>query len=167
MAIKDTARKPYIEDNDDNIFIGLDLPIHKSSGPEGYFASTSTTIEAVKNNIRNLLNTERGERLMQPQFGINLKKFLFEPMSEESIVSIQDEILDTFQIWLPFVEIRDIQVNSSKVGLNSLNLNIVFNIKQDPNTLDSVQIQITEEVDQIETANSTAVGTSGAGGGGY
>ena len=161
MAIKDTSRKPYIEDNDDNIFIGLDLPIHKSSGIEGYFASTKTTIEAVKNNIRNLLNTVQGERLMQPGFGTNLKRFLFEPMSEELVVIIQDEIVDMMSGWLPFVEIRDIEVNSSKVGANSLTVNIVFNIKQDPNTLDSVQIQITENVEQIETENSNVNGTGG------
>ena len=29
MAVKDTSRKPYIQDNDDNQFIGLDLPIRK------------------------------------------------------------------------------------------------------------------------------------------
>ena len=40
MAIKDTTRKPYIEDNDENIFIGIDLPFRKSNGIEGYFAST-------------------------------------------------------------------------------------------------------------------------------
>ena len=75
MAIKDTTRKPYIEDNDENIFIGIDLPFRKSNGIEGYFASTSTTIESVKNNIRNLVNTHQGERFMQPQLGMNLRKF--------------------------------------------------------------------------------------------
>ena len=43
MAIKDIDRKPYINDNKTDVFIGLDLPIHKSNGAEGYFASTSTT----------------------------------------------------------------------------------------------------------------------------
>ena len=83
MAIKDTTRKPYIEDNDENIFIGIDLPFRKSNSIEGYFASTSTTIEAVKNNIRNLVNTHQGERLMQPQLGINLRKYLFEQFSDD------------------------------------------------------------------------------------
>ena len=53
MAIKDTSRKPFIEDNDTKVKIGIDLPIRRGSGVEGFFASTSTTIEAVKNNIRN------------------------------------------------------------------------------------------------------------------
>ena len=73
MAILDKTKKPYIADRDNKVFIGIDLPIRKSDGSEGYFASTSTTIEAVKNNIKNLLLTERGERIMQPFLGLNLR----------------------------------------------------------------------------------------------
>ena len=147
MAIKDITRKPYIEDNDENIFIGIDLPFRKSDGVEGYFASTSTTIEAVKNNIRNLVNTHQGERLMQPQLGINLRKYLFEQFTDETSFSIQNDIVDTFRNWLPFVEIQDIQVNMSdndSIGKNTMNVTIVFNITQDPNTLESVSIEIGE-----------------------
>ena len=66
MAIKDLSKKPFIEDRDDNVFIGIDLPFRKSDGSEGWFASTKTTINAVKNNISNLLNTHKGERYLQP-----------------------------------------------------------------------------------------------------
>jgi len=97
LAVKDTSRKPYIEDNDENIFIGIDLPFRKSSGIEGWFASTSTTIEAVKNNIRNLLQTNSGERLMQPNLGINLRKYLFEQYTDDVSFSIQNEIIDLFK----------------------------------------------------------------------
>ena len=51
MAIRDTSRKPYIEDNDTKVKIGIDLPIRRGDGLDGFFASTSTTIEAVKNNM--------------------------------------------------------------------------------------------------------------------
>ena len=57
MAIKDTKRKPFIVDNDENVFVGIELPFRKSDGPEGWFSSTTTTIEAVKENIKNLLNS--------------------------------------------------------------------------------------------------------------
>ena len=160
MAIRDTSRKPYIEDNDTRIFIGLDLPIRKSEGKEGDFASTSTTIEAVKNNIRNLLNTHQGERLMQPNLGINLRKYLFQQVTDEFIVQIQDDILDVLEMWLPFVEVRDIIV---KVGNNvsELLIEVVFNITQDPNTLNSVQISIASTSEQVDN-NTTQ--TSGVGG---
>ena len=83
MAIKDTSKKPFIEDRDDNVFIGIDLPFRKSDGIEGWFASTTTTIESVKNNIRNLLSTSAGERFLQPTLGLNLRRFLFDQMTEE------------------------------------------------------------------------------------
>ena len=147
MAIKDTTKKPYIVDRDDKIFVGIDLPFRKSEGRDGWFASTTTTIEAVKNNIRNLLQTQQGERLMQPFLGINLRKYLFGQVDEDVIIKIQNDILDSFKLWLPFVEIRDIQVTFKEldVGGNTLGLHIIFNIKQDPNTLDSVQVEIGDQ----------------------
>ena len=147
MAIKDTTRKPYIEDNDENIFIGIDLPFRRSDGKEGYFASTTTTIEAVKNNIRNLVRTNKGERLMQPQLGLNLRNYLFEQFTDETVLSIQNDIVDVFKLWMPFVEIRDIQINmdeNDSIGKNKMNINIVFNITRDPDTLESVQVEIGE-----------------------
>ena len=106
MAIKDISRKPYIEDNDTNIRIGIDLPIRKGNDKDGYFATTSTTIEAVKNNIRNLLNTNQGERLFQPNLGVNLRRYLFSQITDETLISIQDSITSTFSFWLPFVYIK-------------------------------------------------------------
>tara|TARA_R110000822_G_scaffold222793_5_gene356096 strand:- start:4767 stop:5225 length:459 start_codon:yes stop_codon:yes gene_type:complete len=151
MAIKDINRKPFIEDNDSNIYIGIDLPIRKSEGKEGYFASTKTTIEAVKNNISNLIQTDLGERLFQPRLGLNLRKFLFEQFNEDIILEIQNEILDALESWLPFVEVSDIQVSDDN---NKLNINIIFNIKQDPNTLDSVQIGITKNDSENVVGNT-------------
>ena len=112
MAIRDLSKKPFIEDNDTKIKIGIDLPFHKSSGVEGWFASTETTIKAVKNNIRNLLLTEKGERLMQPNLGLGLRKFLFEQFTEETRIMLENEIVDTFKKWLPFVNIKDLKIKS-------------------------------------------------------
>ena len=147
MAIKDLSKKPFIEDRDDNVFIGIDLPFRKSDGIEGGFASTTTTITAVKNNIRNLLSTHKGERFMQPNIGLNLRKFQFEQFTDELRLQIENDILDTFEFWLPFVQVRDLEVQMSEVTAGGVNNNkliisVVFNIKRDPNTLESVQVEI-------------------------
>tara|TARA_Y100000034_G_scaffold96734_1_gene117860 strand:+ start:49 stop:495 length:447 start_codon:yes stop_codon:yes gene_type:complete len=146
MAIKDTSKKPFIEDRDDNVFIGIDLPFRKSDGVGGWFASTTTTIEAVKNNIRNLLSTHKGERYLQPNIGLNLRKFQFEQFTDELRLQVENDILDTFEFWLPFIQVRDLQVKMSEsgagTGKNTLVINVVFNITRDPNTLESVQVEI-------------------------
>ena len=146
MAIRDTTKKPYIVDRDENIFIGIDLPFRKSDTGEGWFASTTTTIDAVKNNIRNLLLTNKGERYIQPRLGLNLRRFLFEQFDEDAKSLIQSEILDTFSFWLPFVKIRDLKISmdeNDSIGKNKLKIFIAFNITKDPNTLESVQVEVT------------------------
>ena len=161
MAIKDTSRKPYIQDNDTNVKVGIDLPIRRGDNLDGFFASTSTTIEAVKNNIRNLLQTNEGERFFQPNLGVNLRRLLFEHITNENLIGVQDSILDKLQVWLPFVEVRNIEVLSrdddSSIGMNEIRVKILFNIKQDPNTLDSITLDFSSDVTEPES-NTTSGG---------
>ena len=164
MATKDTNKKPFLEDNDSNVSIGIDLPIRldNSASGSGYFGTTQTPIEAVKNNIRNLLNTQQGERLMQPTFGMNLRRLLFEPLSEGAEGEIQHEIVQTFQLWLPFVQVQNIIVSSPDIsagGTNAeLRVSIDFNIKSDPNTLESVQVEISSNLSE-DTQQTAGGGT--------
>ena len=162
MAIKDISKKPYIEDNNSRIKIGIDLPIRRDNSKDGFFATTSTTIEAVKNNIRNLLQTNEGERFFQPNLGLNLRRLLFEQITNENLIGIQDSILDKLEFWLPFVEVRDIQIetieSTSIVGTNEIRLKILFNIRQDPNTLNSVSIDFASG---DITSTDAEVGASG------
>tara|TARA_A100001515_G_scaffold135820_1_gene127019 strand:+ start:185 stop:676 length:492 start_codon:yes stop_codon:yes gene_type:complete len=163
MAVKDTSRKPYKVDNDTNVKVGIDLPIRRDDGEQGWFASSSTTIEAVKNNIRNLLQTNQGERLMQPRLGINLRQILFEQINEDNLLSIQNSILDVFKFWLPFVEVRNIELltidDDTTIHTNEIRVKILFNLTQDPNTLDSVTVDFQSDIE--DNTESTQ------GGGGY
>ena len=141
MAIRDTSIKPFIRDRDENIFVGIDYPFHRSAGVEGWFKSTSTTIKAVKNNIKLLLQTEKGERLMQPNIGVALKRFVFQQIDSDTFIAIQNEIIDAINLWLPFVEIKDIQI-SAEDSRSIIKINVIFNIMKDPNTLDSIEVEI-------------------------
>ena len=71
---------------------------------------------------------------------------MFEQVSDDIVLEIQNDILNKFAFWLPFVEVRDIEVSFKQVDSekNNINLSIVFNIKQDPNTTDSIQLEIGE-----------------------
>ena len=146
MAKRDSTKKTFVNDRDDNVFIGIDLPFRKSDGVEGWFASTDTTIKAVKNNIKNLLSTHKGERYLQPNIGLNLTKFLFEQFSDELRLQIENDILDTLEFWLPFIQVKNLEIEmssaSDSTGKNTLMINVLFNITKDPNTLESVQVEI-------------------------
>ena len=129
---------------DEDQFIGLSLPMILDNGMH---ASTKTTIDAVRVNILNLCSTEAGERVMQPNLGIRLKRFLFEPYSEELVMEIQDVVNEGLNYWLPFVKINNIFVqmsdNDSGDSRNILEVSVDFSLKKDTSTHESVQVTIT------------------------
>ena len=147
MAIIDTSKtkKPFVVDRDTDVFIGLQLPLHKSFGAEGNFKCTETMMEAVKVNIRNLLQTELKERVFQPSIGIKLRQYLFEPFTEEVQINIEDSINKTFNFWLPFVKVERVNVkmaqNDDDANKGRLYVSVDFRIKSVPNVLESVTIQ--------------------------
>jgi hypothetical protein len=158
MPILDTTKRPQVVDRDELVFIGIDLPFRKSDGIEGWFASTSYSIDAVKQNVKLLLQTRKGERLMQPNLGLDLHKFLFEPLTDDLVLSIENDIVETFSVWLSFVTIQDISIemneSTSDVNNNTLSIKIIFNLTQDPLMLASITATITADGAEV-TDNPT------------
>ena len=78
MAIIDNSKTSFINDNDENIFIGIENKFIKGD-IEGWFKSTKTTIEAVKQNIRSILKTEKdaeGRRLEVIEIEMSYKRLI-------------------------------------------------------------------------------------------
>ena len=69
-----------------DVRIGLKLPFNR--GKSGLFSQSQTTLEQAGSNIKNLLLTAKGERVMQPDFGSRLRDLLFEQYTED----LQDRI---------------------------------------------------------------------------
>ena len=139
MAILDRRKDRFVEDQDKRVSVGIEFPFGRVGNGDGYFKSTKTTVDAIKNNIRLLLQTHRGERVFQPNLGMDLRSLIFEPLTEDITIQIENNIVDVFSRWLPFVELRNIQVNRVD-DLNQVNINIDFNIRRAPNSLESVQV---------------------------
>tara|TARA_Y100000310_G_scaffold242600_1_gene246759 strand:+ start:803 stop:1279 length:477 start_codon:yes stop_codon:yes gene_type:complete len=139
MPILDRRVNQFIEDKDARVSVGIDFPLARVGNSDGYFKTTKTTVESIKNNIRLLLQTEQNERVFQPNLGVNIRAILFEQITEDITIQIENNIMDVFQTWLPFIDLRDIKI-IKKDDLNQININIVFNIKKTPNSLESVQV---------------------------
>ena len=151
MPILDRRKDRFVEDQDSRVSVGIDFPFARVPGGDGYFATTKTTIDAVKTNIRLLLQTNQGERLFQPSLGMNLKQLLFEQMTEDLSIQIENDIVDVFQRWLPFVDLRNIEVNR-RDDINQVNINIEFNINRTPNATESVQVTFDGVGDETSSA---------------
>ena len=139
MPILDKRKDRFIEDQDSRVSVGIDFPFNRTAGGSGLFNITETTIDAIKANIQLLLQTNQGERLFQPNLGVNLRQLLFEQMTEDLQIQIENNIVDVFERWLPFVNLTNINVER-KNDVSQTNINIEFNIRRTPNSLESVQV---------------------------
>jgi len=141
MAISDPRVNRFIEDKDTRVSVGLSMPLGRQPGNgDGYFTSTKTTIDAVKEDIKMLLLTQQGERLFQPLLGMNIRRFLFEQITENTVIEIENDIVSTFSRWLPFVQLNDINIDISEQDKNRIKIDVNFNIANAPNDLQSVGV---------------------------
>ena len=136
MPIPQTIRVNPL-DLQKNIAIGVSLPFN---GP-GVFNSTYTTRDQIKSNLVNLLLTSTGERVMNPNFGTYLKRFLFEGITDSNLESLKDNLLNSISIYVPDITVTNIIITPN-TDYNSIDLNIdyIVNISQFP---DQVTVQFT------------------------
>jgi phage baseplate assembly protein W len=138
------GRKPLLETKDyEDYAIGLALPIQITNVA---FKQNYTEIEQLKSNIKNLLLTKRGERLMNPLFGAGVETVLFEPITDEFEDKIQDIITNSVERYIPNVSIDEINVDMSNENKdkNSVNISLKFRSRNTGNSgLVSFNIQQT------------------------
>ena len=82
---------------------------------------------AVLNSITNIFLTAPGEKILSPEFGLDLRRYLFEPISDFSAFSIKDDIQNRLPLMEPRVEIEGVSVipdpDNNEYGIN-LQINI-------------------------------------------
>lgn len=121
-----------------NIAIGVSLPFN---GPAGPFNSTYSTKDQIKSNLINLLLTNKGERIMNPEFGCDLETALFEGITEDTSELIKNLIRDNVQIFVPEVELTEILVaDASQYNNNSVSVTVRYKIRISQNE-DQVTVQ--------------------------
>ena len=107
--------------------IGITLPL---TFGESTFEQSFQTKDQIKSNIKNLLLTKRGERILQPEFGSGLQALLFEPNVDDLEGRIEDTINDSLEQWLPYVTAEEIDIESTDElrDNNKINVSIKFRI---------------------------------------
>ena len=70
----------------------------------------STIRGTTKQNLKCLMLTSPGERVMDPEFGVGLKQYLFENFGPEIRVDLKTNIRQQIGTYLPFVKIKNIRI---------------------------------------------------------
>lgn len=71
-------------------------------------------VAAVKNSLVNLFNTVPGQNLLNPEYGLNLVRYLFEPINETNGRFIGNAIVNGITTYEPRVVIRSVDIETNE-----------------------------------------------------
>ena len=138
-----------------DVRIGLKLPFTRDRA--GLIGTTENTLEQAGYNIKNLLLTAKGERVMQPDFGSRLRELLFEQYTEDLTERIREEIGEAMSTWLPYITISSVNIIQDETNPNQTKVDLDFSLNYDPNRFDSITLNF----------DATSESTTGTSSGGY
>lgn len=95
---------------------------------EGGYTLNKNIPEVAKQNLKNILLTNPGERIWDSNFGVGLKRFLFEQRVEQTFERIKDRIYSQVEEYLPYIEIQKIDIKSDEENENTIYLTISYYI---------------------------------------
>lgn len=104
-----------------------DFLVNFNRHPETGFLVKNDDAAAVKRALRNLIQTNKGERLMQPDYGCDVRKALFEDISPITTNLIKTYIEDAVTKYEPRIRIVNVGVNANE-SYNSYEVSIVYEI---------------------------------------
>lgn len=105
---------PFTINNEDGLFIDLNDNIRDKVGSE----------------IAHVLLTPKKSRIMMPEFGTDLLKFIFNENIERSWDDIEDEIKDSVAKYVPNASIESIRAFRDENDDNTVYIDVTYNVKK-------------------------------------
>ena len=93
-----------------SVRIFSDLNLNFTRNPATKDVAKLYDVEAVKRSVRNLINTNEGERPFQPTLGSGIRALLFENMTPVIETLLKDRIAETLNVYEPRAQLTSILV---------------------------------------------------------
>ena len=129
----------FVNDLIDRQAIGVSIPFSAIS----VFNQTFTTADQTKSNLINYFLTNKGERILNPNFGGDLRNLLFEQITEETLSVLQKRIENDLENKFPIIEVKNLIINPQP-NFNIVNIVLTYNV-----------LNLENEVIEINIENST------------
>ena len=107
---------------------GPALPFRRSA--EDGIALTHSMLEVIRQNLKNVVLTIPGERVMVPDFGVGIKRYLFQMSNNTTKSEITGKIREQVSKYMPHIAIRSIKYKSTAAMIDAgeLAIKIVYTI---------------------------------------
>tara|TARA_R110001599_G_scaffold110523_3_gene274475 strand:- start:13574 stop:14050 length:477 start_codon:yes stop_codon:yes gene_type:complete len=120
MPIKLNILEPVRDQREETIYRDIDLNVNvgivkgdSAASPENLKdLNTSVNFEAIKNSLINLITTFPGQKILNPEFGMNFGDLLFLPVSKARATVVGETINNTVAGFEPRIQISFIEVTA-------------------------------------------------------
>lgn len=107
---------------------GLSPKLPLSISDEGDFTLNKTYQELAKQNLKTLILTIPGEKIMEPDFGVGIHRFLFEQSVSSVYATISNAINKQVSKYLPYIAIQNISITPDSVAEEVIYISIIYSI---------------------------------------
>lgn len=105
--------------------VGVSIPF----SAKDVFTSTYTTKDALKSNLINFLLTDKGERVLNPDFGIGLRSLLFQQATQDTKDQIDYLVRKGIADWFPELVINTLTITPIP-DINTVTIYMKYNVNQ-------------------------------------
>lgn len=95
---------------------------------QGTPLNTLNIKENTQQNLKNLILTSPGERVMDSNFGVGLRRYLFENNTPVARQKLESRIIDQVSTYMPFVEIVSLDVMHNNENPNLMDIKLRYAI---------------------------------------
>ena len=120
MATQTAYQHPL--DINKRVAIGVSIPFN---GP-AVFNSIYITEEQIKSNIINFILTNKGEKLYQPNYGADLRRIIFEDITENNLKALEIKLANDIKSNFPNVDIKSLTFSQPSSQDYTIQLDIVY-----------------------------------------
>ena len=82
----------------------------------------------IQQNFKMLILTNPGERVMEPDFGVGIRTYLFENFTESTFAKIERRIMSQTNTYLPTISINEISFDPAGEDFNTLSVRIGYSV---------------------------------------
>jgi phage baseplate assembly protein W len=131
------AKRIFPLDTKPSVGVGIALPFNAPA----VFRITYTTQESIKFNLINFFLTNKGERYLNPNFGGDLRAFLFQQIADNNLESLKEDIQSQLNLYFPNIIVESLNINSIPDN-NQIDVILKYRI-QNTSITDTVQLAFT------------------------
>lgn len=84
--------------------------------------------DVIDRSIRNILSTRKGERVRRPEYGSDLYRYLWNPITEDSLLMIENDVKQSLERFEDRIDIRDVRVRGDP-DKNLIEIDVNYTIR--------------------------------------